>query len=71
MGKKFDFGRNINCNYWHMSIIVIYIQIKHLIHTFRRDSARLFIYLLYLLADSAFSYSMTARIGLKYDAPQY
>jgi hypothetical protein len=54
-----------------MSIIVVYIQIKYSIHTFRRDSARPFICSSSVLeVDSAFSYAMTARIGLKYDASQ-
>ena len=68
-GKKFDLGRNIYCIYWHMSILVVYIQIKYSIHTFRRDSARPFICSLALLdSDFAFRYTMPARISLKYDA---
>jgi hypothetical protein len=69
--KKFDLGGNIYCNYWYMSIIVVYIQIKYSIHTSRRDSARPFICSLSLLeADSAFSDTMTASICLKDDATQ-
>jgi hypothetical protein len=67
-GKKSDIGRNIYRNYWHMSIIVVYIQIKHSIHTFRRDSIRPFVCSLSLLeADSAFIYTIAARFGLNYD----
>lgn len=69
--KKFDLGGSIYCNYWHMSITLVYIQIKYSIHTFPRDSARPFICSLsHLEADSAFSDTMTASIGLKDDATQ-
>jgi hypothetical protein len=54
-----------------MSIIVVYIQIKYSIHAFRRDSASPFICSFSLLeADSAFSYTLTARIGHTNDATQ-